>query len=355
MPGEKDTVPGELVIIRRQSGGEDQTHTAGVWKIAYADFMTALMAFFLVMWLINATDEDTLTQVAAYFNPLKLTDKSPMPKGVYDMNGEANGVTKQWPKSREKSGKTRGEKKGETDAPNDRTPKEEALFSDPYGVLAKLAAQAEKAVKADEEGAVYGEAYRDPFDLAFRRDGTDGNAAIAENQKAETMPPAAAERVKEQPIAQTEGAKLETEIRRMVEQSGLGSLPHIEVNETEEGVLISLTDEFDFGMFAIASAVPRPELVLVMEKIAKILAQHPGTVIIRGHTDGRPYKSEKYDNWRLSTARAHMAYYMLLRGGIPESRVERIEGYADRNLKVPGDPEAARNRRIEILLRKAKI
>ena len=75
---------------------------------------------------------------------------------------------------------------------------------------------------------------------------------------------------------------------------------------------------------------------------------------MRGHTDGRPYKSGTYDNWRLSTARAHMAYYMLVRGGIDEKRFERVEGHADRNLSVADDPEAAQNRRIEILLRKAK-
>jgi chemotaxis protein MotB len=47
-----------------------------------------------------------------------------------------------------------------------------------------------------------------------------------------------------------------------------------------------------------------------------------------------------------------MAYYMLVRGGVGEKRFERIEGHADRNLKVAGEPEAAQNRRIEILLRR---
>jgi chemotaxis protein MotB len=47
-----------------------------------------------------------------------------------------------------------------------------------------------------------------------------------------------------------------------------------------------------------------------------------------------------------------MAYYMLVRGGVDEKRFDRIEGYADRRLRVPNDPEAAQNRRIEILLRR---
>ena len=49
-----------------------------------------------------------------------------------------------------------------------------------------------------------------------------------------------------------------------------------------------------------------------------------------------------------------MAYYMLVRGGLDEKRVERVEGYADRKLKVPNNPLADENRRIEIFLRKEK-
>ena len=44
-------------------------------------------------------------------------------------------------------------------------------------------------------------------------------------------------------------------------------------------------------------------------------------------------------------------YYMLVRGGVPETRFEKIEGYADHSLKNAGDPEAPENRRIEILIR----
>jgi chemotaxis protein MotB len=82
-----------------------------------------------------------------------------------------------------------------------------------------------------------------------------------------------------------------------------------------------------------------------------VLSTRTGRVVIRGHTDARPFKSETYDNWRLSSARAQMASYMLVRGGLDEGRIERIEGYADRLPRNPADPKAAENRRIEILLR----
>ena len=91
--------------------------------------------------------------------------------------------------------------------------------------------------------------------------------------------------------------------------------------------------------------------MLLMEKVAGTLQDYKGKIVIRGHTDARPFRNPEHDNWRLSTARAQMAYYMLIRAGVDETSVERIEGYADRDLKFPEEPESAGNRRIEILLK----
>jgi chemotaxis protein MotB len=124
----------------------------------------------------------------------------------------------------------------------------------------------------------------------------------------------------------------------------------VSVTATEKGVTISITDQLDFGMFEIGSAVPRRELVLAMEKIGKALNAQKGAITISGHTDARPFKSQAYDNWRLSSARAHSAYYMLVRAGLDERRVTEVSGFADRKLKEQSDPLAATNRRIEILV-----
>ena len=45
---EESVAPAEIVIVRRRAGGEDEGHHGSAWKIAYADFVTAMMAFFLV-------------------------------------------------------------------------------------------------------------------------------------------------------------------------------------------------------------------------------------------------------------------------------------------------------------------
>jgi chemotaxis protein MotB len=393
--GDEEARPQELVIIRRAPSGEDGAHKGGVWKIAYADFMTAMMAFFLVMWLINSTDEKTLTQVATYFNPLRLTDKVPLTKGLQSDSG---GMGKENLPSG--SRQQEGEAKPHNKAASGRAKhSEEALFRDPYKVLSELAQEAEsERPPAESPRGSAGPAFRDPFDPVFRREAQaekHERAAVAEETKKqsekspqseqlspahgspgtpETMsapgPNAPATNQPEPPKPGQEAAKplraeelaerarqaahLEGEVKALVARLPAGAVPNIEVTLTEEGVLISLTDAYDFGMFAIASAEPRPAMVVVMEKLAKIISGLGEKLIVRGHTDGRPYKLGNYDNWRLSSARAHMAYYMLVRGGVDERRFERIEGHADRTLRVATDPNAAQNRRIEILLRKDK-
>jgi chemotaxis protein MotB len=133
--------------------------------------------------------------------------------------------------------------------------------------------------------------------------------------------------------------------------SGHQALPaNLDVTPTFEGVMISLTDSHEFGMFALGSAEPDPKLVTLIATIAEVLNGKQGFVVVRGHTDARPYRNKKYDNWQLSTARAHMAVYMLERGGLEASRIKRVEGHADRDLKDPGDPQSEENRRIEILI-----
>ena len=75
----------EIVIVRRGHDDHDEGHHGGVWKIAFADFMTAMMCFFLVMWLINAANEQTKAAVASYFNPVKLIDRNSSKKGLEDL------------------------------------------------------------------------------------------------------------------------------------------------------------------------------------------------------------------------------------------------------------------------------
>lgn len=149
---------------------------------------------------------------------------------------------------------------------------------------------------------------------------------------------------------QKEAEALKAEIEKELGGEAGRLLEGLAVTPAEGGLLVTISEQTDAPMFAVGSAVPQKELVLAMEKIGRLLAERPGAVAVRGHTDGRPFKDGTYDNWRLSAARAQSAYYMLVRGGLEEERVKQISGFADRRLQVPNDAYAPANRRIEILL-----
>jgi chemotaxis protein MotB len=59
----------QAIIIKRADDDEHDGHHGGAWKVAYADFMTAMMAFFLLLWILAASDEEALRGLADYFTP----------------------------------------------------------------------------------------------------------------------------------------------------------------------------------------------------------------------------------------------------------------------------------------------
>jgi chemotaxis protein MotB len=414
-PGEEKD-HGEI-LIRRHHAVDHEAHHGGAWKIAFADFMTAMMALFLVLWLISSTSEKTRHTVAQYFNPVKLVDMSTLKKGFRDPKETEMGSgpnPKETPNESDSSKRTPPPGKTEESSPEKsikaQDAREAALFRDPYAVLAEIAAatpgQSSKTAAAQTNLQQDDSAQRltDPFttmpddaqktmddapSLAPGRQAADAAQeklydrenlapAIPDSQSRtasskaqapqipggeQTSAPAPKEAdnqketrsMEEQAAKGREAAKLRASVAQALSEYALGQQsPRVEVRDTGEGVLISLTDEAGFSMFAVGSAEPRPETVRIMERIGEILKASPGSIVIRGHTDGRPFKGGPYDNWRLSAARAQMALYMLTRGGVSDKRIDRVEGYADHRLKSPANPLGAENRRIEILLRKDK-
>jgi len=95
------------IVVRKKRKGKHGGHHGGSWKIAYADFMTAMMAFFLVMWLLSTASPEARVQIAEYFKmPLSVAlssgDKSSMsdsviPGGGDDMTKREGEVFRQLP------------------------------------------------------------------------------------------------------------------------------------------------------------------------------------------------------------------------------------------------------------------
>ena len=416
----------EIVIVRRR-GLQEDAHHGGAWKIAFADFMTAMMAFFLVLWIISATDKNTKTLIARYFNPVKVEEPAKAQKGIHGVPDKdaiyAPGEETATPSAAKPSsdrGEGAGEKANENLAGSSKrneqahpptpsplpppdpakpypTMSEQDLFSDPRASLDKIAGAPPPGPRIDPSAALkgYGEvgpsaddALRDPFrplgsdqavNVVTTNPGAPPAAAVpsdepvslstsiapaaapaagpAEAQGAGSPVPSTANPPAPDPAEarQTAASNLLADLKKRL-AGELKSLqgPQLDVQATEDGILISLTDRQNFSMFAIGSAEPQPRVLHMMDAIAASLQALQGAIVVRGHTDGRPYRSATYDNWRLSSARAQMAYYMLIRGGLPEKRFERVEGYADHRLRDVSHPLAAENRRIEILVREAK-
>ena len=440
----------EIIIVRRAHDDHDEAHHGGVWKIAFADFMTAMMCFFLVMWLINAANEQTKAAVASYFNPVELIDRNSSRKGLEDLgdgpskvgltaDNPQDGASKAGEDGKGGAGSSQQRQAKQSAQKSDRS--DEKMFADPYAVLSEIAADTGVMQNVSQKGeggarnagpatgASGGESYRDPFapDFWSQQVAAPGAEASAERAKIEGDPAKPGEKVAETQVpkvkavppappvtdtpleplakatpdkadakpepAKTEVAKTETakaeaakgeaakleaakaeeatkpdtgekapsaatvkaaaEVKQQLADAFKpGDRLHdgVSVEATDKGVVIAITDQLDFGMFEIGSAVPRRELVLAMEKIGRIVNSQKGTISINGHTDARPFRNDTYDNWRLSTARAHSAYYMLVRGGVDERRITEVAGFADRQPKDAADPMAAANRRIEILM-----
>ena len=402
---------GEIIIVRRGHDDHDDHH-GGAWKVAFADFMTAMMAFFLVMWLINASNEETKKAVASYFNPIKLTDRVSNPKGVRTpkygeiTNDNTEEVIENTVISHGQVNRVKGEGVAQTFD-------EQALFTDPYALLAEISSGLDQSIdeietqsnqsRTTEIGLTGGEAFEDPFDPSswIMKYGSDkknketdrqenSNEVVQEalKQKKEQTAKVDAgakkqlegnkhkENAKLESHKQAEARDLENSVRKSgeVENAAIDEVktktadmvreeifqavklegadaPEVKVVSDKNGTRITLNDKSKTGMFSIGSAKPNASLVRIMKKIGKILSREKGKIIVGGHTDGRKFQSKNYDNWRLSTARAHMAYYMLIRGGVPESRFEMIQGFGDVKLAVPENPLSPVNRRIEISLR----
>jgi chemotaxis protein MotB len=380
----------EIVIVRRRGGDDGAGGKAGAWKIAYADFVTAMMAFFLVMWLINASNEETRAQVASYFNPVKLTDTSTGVRSLKDM------------KDTRSSNQTEEGESGEGTPPSETDIKSEAkLLANPPESLDRMARTVSEsdfrnaglenqveiaaALKPDTSNPGVG----DPFDpQAWEKVKTEPPADMEETPEAQlpsapetsaedlakvTPPDAAAAKPEVAPETDADSARIKSEgdskqeasdkvrteadaiAKEIAVQLGQDDKPlqrALSVEPHPDGILISLTEQENFEMFETGSAEPRPEAMKLVEAIASAVKSRDGYLVIRGHTDSRPFRNKYYDNWQLSTARAHFARYMLLRAGLDEQRIRKIEGVADREPRNAADPQAAENRRIEILIGK---
>lgn len=243
-------------IIRKKVFKKHEAHHGGSWKVAYADFVTALMAFFLLLWLLAMVSPEKRAALSHYFNNFSI-----------------------W----------------------------------------------------RESGASFSE-------------GQGGTPAFRE---------ASVDSIKLRSVSSAD--RLKKKLKTAVEEKMKALENQIAIDVIEGGVRVQIMDTEGSLMFPIGSAQPTDKAVMLLNLVAENIKEMPNKIVVEGHTDSVPFKSEQTTNWELSTSRASAARRELEKGGIDPGRIARVVGYADQELYVKDKPRDTRNRRISIIVLPAAL
>ncbi|MFN3230399.1 MAG: flagellar motor protein MotB, partial [Asticcacaulis sp.] len=266
----------------------------GAWKVAYADFVTAMMAFFLLMWLVNATSPEQKQGVADYFAPASVSE------------------------SRSGSG----------------------------GILAGTALGEDGAMQAGSMNFVEQQSQESPQQ--------DGGKAAADLEQASEEALREEIQKREDAAFRSAAQSLRQAMQDMPELAELSK--NIIVDQTPEGLRIQLIDQEGRAMFDPGSAKPNERARTLLRAIGRVINQLPNRVSITGHTSAENSGAGSSADWPLSAARADASRQLLESSGIDSDRVAQVSGKAAKEPLYPNDPTLAGNRRIAIvLLREAPV
>jgi chemotaxis protein MotB len=244
-----------VIIITKKSRGHP-AHHGGAWKVAYADFMTAMMCLFLVLWLVSQTDTSARDRISQYFRTGMMTG-----------------------------------------APS---------------ILPGGAGIAESAFLDTEDGV-------------FRHEQSMLMEAASSLQK-----------------ALEEASKGDKEVERLSKQ--------MDVQVTEQGLLIQIIDGGDELLFDVSSAELKPKLKRLLELIAPLLGRLQNSIQMHGHTDARPFpEGTNRSNWDLSFERADAARRILEGSGTRPGQISGVFAHGSSTPYIQDDPFSPKNRRLAIL------
>jgi chemotaxis protein MotB len=345
------------VVIKKEEVVEGGHH-GGAWKVAYADFVTAMMTFFLLMWLINATTEAQRKGLADYFSPLNSMARAPSGSGA-PFGGQTPFAEGTLVSNQGQATVLPGRLPAPPDQPADAELSRTAGESDPADSSNRRSndpvqsqGNAKTQVDADGEKAPGG-------GVAATQAPTPSRSEFLANAGAGTLPrpdPAALDTgALRAELAKRERAELAQTARQIREAVAadpeLAAVARqLAIDVTAEGLRIQVLDDDHQPMFASGAAAPNERARAVLRKIAPALSKLPQPLEMTGHTDASQYKGTERSNWDLSSERANATRRLLTEWGLPEGRYRSVSGRADHELLLPADPLAAPNRRITILL-----
>jgi len=283
------------IVIKRKIKANHPPH-GGAWKVAYADFVTAMMAFFLLLWLLNVTTEQNKQGISNYFEP----DTS-----------------------------------------------EEEKSSGSGQALSGLAQIAEGALKSA------GSPPSVTVAIATAGSKTGGDEGKEDKKDAAALAEAEEKRL------QTElesFAKVEAEIRQALQEiPELNDMQDsLMIDYTPEGLRIQILDQEDIPMFVTGRAVLNDHGRKMLAIVANVITKMPNPVVLTGHTDTSKSSKRNYGNWELSGDRANTARRVMVEFGLGATKIAKVAGKADKELLFPDKPSSPLNRRISIILQKQK-
>ena len=285
---------GSPLIIVRRPRRKKHGHHGGAWKVAYADFVTAMMAFFLVMWLLGIGTREQRAAISEYFkNPSMQPGNATMaPPGRFGAGGASDSLIKLG---------------GARDRPH-------GPGKDRRGIAAAGHAGTGTADKIQ-----------------------------AEKQAEKRARQADHERLDE----------LRQQLHAAIEKSQAMApfKDQLLIDITPEGLRIQIVDKLNRPMFDLGKAQLKPYTSDILRELAGFIDSVPNKISISGHTDNTPYgDGVKYSNWELSADRANAARRALLAGGLLEDKMARVVGLADAVPFDKANPADPTNRRISIIV-----
>jgi chemotaxis protein MotB len=301
-----------IIIKRIKKGGHG--HHGGAWKVAYADFVTAMMAFFLMLWLINTTTPEQKRGIADYFAPASLSQSKSGAGGI--MGGT--------------SFSTDGSRSSGSASVV-------STSSRPNPPGRKQSSDNDKKSK-NSNGA----------EAAAANDSSP-NDEIGEDQLKRAL------------------AQREERLFEQAEQSlrqAMSDLPELAelsknliIDQTPEGLRIQIVDQQGRPMFPPGRAKPYKRTATLIAAVAKVINRLPNRISISGHTDSKPFvRADGYSNWDLSADRANASLRILASNQVSNDRIYQVSGKAGSEPLFPDDPYIVGNRRISIvLLREAPV
>lgn len=276
-----------IIIKRIKKGGHG--HHGGAWKVAFADFVTAMMAFFMLMWLLGSTTPEQRRAIQDYFQN---------PSAIPGPGGASTSMIKHG---------------GEMDVPTG-----EGMNPLQHNNPGEIETESDDAGKASIDEL----AEEDIEEIAKKKE-RERMESLLEDLKKQIQAGQALAPFKDQLL----------------------------LDITSEGLRIQIVDKENRPMFASGSSRLQEYTRTILREVAKVINKSPNRISISGHTDKTPYLGGNgYSNWELSADRANAARRELVSAGLTEAKIGRVVGLGSSVLFDKNNPFNPINRRISIIV-----